>query len=52
MILMAMKSQQAGSYYVSWDIHNISKNQFPNGVYFYQLKTEGFTETRKMIVLR
>lgn len=44
--------QQAGSYYVSWDIHNISKNQFPNGVYFYQLKTEGFTETRKMIVLR
>ena len=44
--------QCVGNYRVSWNIQKISKSQLPNGVYFYQLKTEYSIETKKMIVQR
>ena len=37
----------AGKYEVEFDASEI-----PSGVYFYQLKTENFIETKKMILLR
>jgi hypothetical protein len=37
----------AGKYEVEW---NASK--YPSGVYFYQLKTQGFVETKKMILIK
>jgi hypothetical protein len=37
----------SGVYVVEWNASNV-----PSGVYFYQLKTEGFVETKKMILLR
>ena len=37
----------AGTYEVEWDAI-----EFPSGVYFYQLKTEGFVETKKMILMK
>jgi hypothetical protein len=37
----------AGSYEVEWNA-----KELPSGVYFYQLKTEGFIETKKMILLK
>jgi len=39
--------KSAGVYKVEWNATGI-----PSGVYFYQLKTEGFVETKKMILLR
>jgi hypothetical protein len=45
-------NQQSGNYRISWNIQNTSKNQLPNGIYFYQLKTEYSIETKKMIVQR
>ena len=36
-----------GVYKVEWDATGI-----PSGVYFYQLKTEGFVETKKMILMK
>jgi len=37
----------AGSYEVEWDASGL-----PSGIYFYQLKTEGFVETKKMILMK
>ena len=39
--------QQAGKYSVSFNAGNL-----PSGVYFCTLKTEGFTDTKKMILLK
>lgn len=36
-----------GTYTVDWDAEN-----YPSGVYFYQLISEGFTETKKMVLLK
>ena len=36
-----------GSYSVDWNA-----SQYPSGVYFYRLTTEGFSETKKMILLK
>ncbi|MFA8343199.1 MAG: T9SS type A sorting domain-containing protein [Rhodothermaceae bacterium] len=41
------KVLEAGNYTVSFDGVNL-----PSGVYFYQLKTDKYTKTRKMILLR
>jgi len=37
----------AGTYEVEWNASGL-----PSGVYFFQLKTEGFIETKKMILLK
>ncbi len=36
-----------GTYEVEWSAIN-----YPSGVYFYQLKTEGYSETKKMVLLK
>ena len=41
------EKQNPGSYDVIWNGDN-----FSSGVYFYKIQTEGFTETRKMILLK
>lgn len=37
----------AGTWSTSWD-----GAQYPSGIYFYRIKTEGFTETKKMVLLK
>ena len=37
----------AGLHEVEWNA-----NEFPSGVYFYQLKTDGFTKTKKMMLVK
>ncbi len=37
----------AGNYKVDWNA-----SAYPSGVYFYELKTDGFTETRKMVLIK
>lgn len=37
----------AGSYEVEWDASGL-----PSGIYFYQLKTESFIETKKMMLMK
>ena len=41
------KELNAGSYEVDWDARGLS-----SGVYFYQLKTDSFVETKKMIFMK
>ena len=37
----------SGKYEVKWDGSN-----YPSGVYFYKLTTGGFTETKKMVLIK
>ena len=39
--------QQAGNYEINWDASNVS-----SGVYFYQLNTTDYVDTKKMILLK
>lgn len=39
--------QTAGSYSVEFDGKNL-----PSGIYFYELRTENFSQTRKMILIK
>lgn len=45
--------QSAGTYRITWDGSNNAGERISNGLYYYQLKTDGnFCQTRKMIVLK
>ena len=37
----------AGTYSYEWDA-----SIYPSGIYFYELKTEGFTQTKKMVMIK
>lgn len=41
-----------GSYKVIWDGKDNSGKEVGSGIYFYQLKTEEYTATKKMVLLR
>ena len=41
------KEVQIGTYEFEWNASGL-----PSGIYFYQLKTENFLETRKMILMK
>jgi len=42
----------AGNYQVSWDGANATNHQVASGLYLYQLKTDGFLQYRKMLLLK
>lgn len=41
-----------GFYTEEWDGRDATGHEVASGVYFYRLKTEGFSETRKMVLLK
>jgi hypothetical protein len=41
-----------GNYKIIWDGRNNSGKEVGSGIYFYQLKTEEYTATKKMVLLR
>jgi hypothetical protein len=41
-----------GEYKVIWEGKDDSNREVSSGIYFYQLKTRDYTETRKMVLLR
>jgi hypothetical protein len=43
---------QAGGYSIRWDGRNNKGSRVSSGVYFYQLKTPGFTRAKKMVLLQ
>lgn len=44
---LANEKLQPGIYESDWD-----GTQYPSGVYFYRLKTDGYSETKKMILIK
>jgi hypothetical protein len=45
-------SHNPGAYDVHWDGRNAAGKVVSSGVYFYRLETKGFTETRRMVLLK
>jgi hypothetical protein len=45
--VLVNSEMNAGVYEIEWDA-----SEFPSGVYFYQLKTENYVETKKMILMK
>jgi hypothetical protein len=41
------EEKPAGTYKLTWDAENL-----PGGVYFYRIRTESYTKTRKMVLLK
>ena len=46
------ESKEAGYYSVQWDGKNGYGSGVASGVYFYQMKSRKFIETRKMVMLK
>ncbi len=50
--IITNKYQTAGHYAVQWDGKNRFGNHVPSGIYFYRMDAPGYTEVRKMLVVR
>jgi flagellar hook assembly protein FlgD len=46
------ENKMPGEYQVVWDGKDDKGNEVSSGIYFYRLKTEKFSETKKMLLLR
>jgi hypothetical protein len=44
--------QPAGRYRISWDARNEDGRKVSSGIYFYQIKTSGFVQTNKMVLMQ
>lgn len=46
------KELAAGSYSAEWNGTNVSGQAVASGVYFYRLIADGFSESRKILLLK
>ncbi|MEJ2103521.1 MAG: T9SS type A sorting domain-containing protein [Ignavibacteriaceae bacterium] len=44
---LVKEEKPAGTYEITWYANNL-----PSGVYFYQLKSGSFVETKKMVLMK
>jgi photosystem II stability/assembly factor-like uncharacterized protein len=51
-VVLVNEEKPAGTYEVEFNGHSGEVRNLPSGVYFYQLRTEGFVQTKKMILLK
>jgi len=52
-VITLVNEKQTGiSYQVVWNGRNKYGKEASSGVYFYRLKTDAFSQTRKMILIR
>ncbi|MCX6166179.1 MAG: T9SS type A sorting domain-containing protein [Ignavibacteriae bacterium] len=46
------EQQKPGAYTIKFSINLLTNNKIPSGIYFYRLTTDGFSETKKLILLK
>ena len=43
--------QEKGNYTIHWDLNVLDKN-IPSGIYFYKLKTDNYSQTKRMVIVK
>jgi hypothetical protein len=51
-ITLMDRTMSAGNYQILWNGKNAHDNSMPSGVYFYDLSSERFRQTKKMLLLQ
>lgn len=46
------KNLQSGTYSIPFSTSRFSNNKISNGIYFYRLQTEDFTQTKKLVIIK
>lgn len=46
------EEKPAGNYYVTWDGSDFAGKKVASGIYFYRLRADEYTETKKMILMK
>jgi flagellar hook assembly protein FlgD len=46
------RQHEPGNFSIMWNARDDNGNVVPSGVYVYQLKSDGFIKTKKMILLQ
>lgn len=46
------ESQPAGNYSIEWDGHNFRGGEVSSGIYFVQMKTEDYCDSKKMVLIK
>ncbi len=49
---LVSKQQNAGVYKIQWDGKDAKNKKVASGVYFYQIKIEGISQTKKMLLVK
>ncbi len=49
---LVSSKQPAGAYQLEWDGRDNAGSEVASGIYVYRLKTDDFTRSRKMLLLR
>ncbi len=49
---LVQEDQQPGNYNVTWDGKTTQGQLVPSGVYYYQIIAEGFTDVKKMLLIK
>ena len=50
--LLDNSTKSPGIYFIEWNALDMNGQTVPNGVYFYTIQTDKFTETKKMLLLK
>ena len=51
-ITILNKQLQAGEYSVNWDGKSDDGRPMASGIYFYNLRSDGFEDSKKMVILK
>jgi hypothetical protein len=52
LVTLVNKTQPAGRYQIVWDGNNAQDTPAVSGIYFYRILTNGYSQTKKMVLSR
>jgi flagellar hook assembly protein FlgD len=50
--MLVSENKASGKHFVKWNGRDETNVQLPSGIYFYRMETEGYSTTKKMVLLK